>query len=603
VAGILLYLLATIPPFLVCVWLMATPGHFVSPFVPGTILAGVSDICMGLAYYFAALLLALHRGSWFGARILALFAGVHVSFYISDRDGTAGLYFHTAVEAIVLMGLVLFTAAWGAILSNGSFRARPWLGRLALIVAVFYGLCGLGELTQLILSVGTTDQRGNSGLQYKFTNDGVPLITSQPGSPEMVMDLAGHVIDDPRYRGRQAYENFLPFGQVAHFIGDPHGFDFAKRFPDYRAFFTYFSPIRIETDAPMRTQWFYLREAKYFVGIDILSRRSVQIVDRTGFQPYGTEPQPFQYDESTTFSSAYESPGLVNEGKTVYFIDLLQEKMSQLPNPDGAWIFHASLISIRTATPNVTEQDIVLVTAKELRVYDLKGQPIATLPFHYDVSEYGMINFSMNLAHDRFYVQYGGSRWIDWVVRHKMTGYFEEVDVHGNVIHSYVLPALPIVPPVRNWVYNVYESTQSPAFWYGTIAYQNICSALGIGHYDDRGINPFYPEWSHPPKVGVRLLLISLLGVPVALFLARRAHFSWGRAWAWAIFAFAFNIGGLLTFWLVADWPVRVKCPTCSRKRPVEETLCPHCQALWPAPTPSGIEILDEKAPVAETVA
>jgi len=68
------------------------------------------------------------------------------------------------------------------------------------------------------------------------------------------------------------------------------------------------------------------------------------------------------------------------------------------------------------------------------------------------------------------------------------------------------------------------------------------------------------------------------------------------------VFVLAFNIVGFITFRLVADWPVRVPCPQCTRKRPIEETNCPHCQALWPTLQPNGLEIRDEKVPVAETV-
>ncbi len=63
IAGLSLYLLATIPPFLLCLWLAATPGHFVAPFVPELMLAAISDICVGAAYYIEALVVALQRGS------------------------------------------------------------------------------------------------------------------------------------------------------------------------------------------------------------------------------------------------------------------------------------------------------------------------------------------------------------------------------------------------------------------------------------------------------------------------------------------------------------------------------------------------------------
>jgi hypothetical protein len=72
---------------------------------------------------------------------------------------------------------------------------------------------------------------------------------------------------------------------------------------------------------------------------------------------------------------------------------------------------------------------------------------------------------------------------------------------------------------------------------------------------------------------------------------------SWRRAWAG--FLFAFNLAGLITFRLVADWPVAVPCPECGRKRLVEEMACLHCRAGWALPAPRGIEIFDAKAPTA----
>lgn len=50
-AGLLLYMIAVVPPFLFCVWQAATPGHFPSPFVPALALPGIADLCAGLVYY------------------------------------------------------------------------------------------------------------------------------------------------------------------------------------------------------------------------------------------------------------------------------------------------------------------------------------------------------------------------------------------------------------------------------------------------------------------------------------------------------------------------------------------------------------------------
>jgi hypothetical protein len=590
VAGIILYLLATVPPFLICTWLVATPGHFVAPFVGGTVLAGTVDICAGLVYYFAALLLTLQRGSWFGARMLALFAAVHLSFYIPTTEDS---FFHVMV-ATVLMGLVLFTAAWGAMLSNGPFRMRPWLGKLALVVAVFYGFCGIGDLGRILFNANVTDTFGSGpSPEYKITKEGVPLIVTRNADlSETVTDLDGHVIDDERYKGNQAYENFMELSQVAHLVGDLHGLYFPKRFPEYRSSWMYIFPIRMNDNRPHPVEWFWLQGAKYFVGISNVNKMPVKILDQTGFHAWGAVPVPFQYGDNI-FSSIAGPISLVNEGKTVHVVDFPHERMFDLPNPDGATVFTASPAYIRTAAPGINETAIVLVTGKELRVYDAKGNPIVTLPYHHDVDRLGMIDFSMTPAHDRFYVHYSASRWIDWAERHLMTSYLEELDAAGNVVHSYVLPALPVIPPDRTWAVYLAESSKTPAFWYGTVAYQWAGAALGFPHYDDRGYNPFYPEWSHPWWVGQRLLLVSLLFAPVALGLARWGGFSWRVAVAWAVLTFAFNLAGLLTLCLVADWPVWVRCPLCGRKRPVEENGCPHCHGSWPSRPSSGIEIFD----------
>jgi hypothetical protein len=43
VAGLILYAVATVLPFLYFVWQAATPGHFAAPFVPGMVQPGVAD--------------------------------------------------------------------------------------------------------------------------------------------------------------------------------------------------------------------------------------------------------------------------------------------------------------------------------------------------------------------------------------------------------------------------------------------------------------------------------------------------------------------------------------------------------------------------------
>jgi hypothetical protein len=125
VTGLLLYGIATVPPFLHAVWLAATPGNFNAPFVPEMVFPGTVDTCMGAAYYFAGLATGLIRG-WFVLRAIPLLAAIHTSFFVLVAD-----FFSVSVEAAVLAALMLFTAGWALMLhpirsrnGRGSERSR-----------------------------------------------------------------------------------------------------------------------------------------------------------------------------------------------------------------------------------------------------------------------------------------------------------------------------------------------------------------------------------------------------------------------------------------------------------------------------------------------
>jgi len=591
VAGLGLYLVATVVPFLICVWLAATPGHFLAPFVPSMVLPGVADIGTGMVYYFAALLVALHRSSWFGARTLALFAAVYLSFFV-----TSASYFSPALAAAVLMALVLFTAAWGAMRSNGPFHVRPWLAKVALLAAVFYGLCGLGQVAHMLLK--SNQQEDYTGSQYRITSDGQPVITTvNKDLTSKVTDLAGNIINDERYTGPRSYENFLFLNEVCYLIGDSHGYDPVSLYYQYRQSERHVAEVQINSFIPLPVSWFYLQEKKYFVGISRLNKQPVGIADTAGFKP-AQAPEPFANLDG--FAETYGTPCLVRNGDTVLAFDFEHEQMFQLPSVDEGKVYGAQLISFRNKDSSGYDQVIALAFAHELRIYDPKGNPLATLSYHHDDTDhYGTIELGVLGNQAGYLVEYEPSAWIGWGERNRMTSYLEEVDARGNVLHSYDLPPLPFEMTPRSWIDYIFDSTRSPALWFGNLAYQKVGGQMGDKNLADKDEAAFHEGWENTKEIATRLILYSLFFAVIALVWSRRMNFSWGRAWAWAGFVLAFNLAGLITFRLVADWPVRVRCPQCSQKRPVEEERCPHCGAGWPAPASRGTEILDKKEEVA----
>ncbi len=240
-----------------------------------------------------------------------------------------------------------------------------------------------------------------------------------------------------------------------------------------------------------------------------------------------------------------------------------------------------------------------------LQIYDSKGAALIALSYdpQINLDRWGAVEFGNNSRLDRFYVTYSASAWIPWEQRLKMPEYLDELDAKGNILHSYTLPPFPPEHNPRTWQQYLSESLQSPAFWFWKLAYQKVGAALGIERLVNQANNSFHTGWGHTKDVSGRVSFYSLIFAVIALAWARYAGMSWSRAWAWTVFAFAFNLAGLITFRLAADWPVRVPCPACGRKRLVEVAICPHCKTGWPTPPLRGIEIFDDKAPVAAVTA
>jgi len=50
----------------------------------------------------------------------------------------------------------------------------------------------------------------------------------------------------------------MQLAQVAHLVGDLHGLDFSKRFPQYRSAWKYINLVQMYDNMPHPVQWFWL---------------------------------------------------------------------------------------------------------------------------------------------------------------------------------------------------------------------------------------------------------------------------------------------------------------------------------------------------------
>jgi hypothetical protein len=593
-AGIILYFLATVPPFLACVWYTATPGHFSAPFVPQTVLPGVADICAGAMYYFAALFVGLRRGAWYGTRAFGFLAAVVISGFIVMAP-----IFRVSVEEAVLMALALFTAGWGAILTNGRLSDQPWLARFALVAVIFYGVCGLGVITEIVIGMFSSPGYYYYGTQYNVDVNGRPLkFISSKNAGMTVTDFAGNIIHDKRFTTGGSYNYLLSFVSLSGYIGDPHqlknnAFDF-----DYRNSLAYVDFAEGSYDSEAE-RWFYLPQEREFVGYYFKINQRIGAIGRDGFRPGYEEAAPMS---EPIKSSYWQIPSIIQAGSTVYHNDFDQRKLTPIFSQPGTEVFGTSpMQSYQDQTIGLNLGAVALLD--KMLIIDTTGRVIATLPYDQDMDHLGNLSVAVTPGKDRFFLRYDPSLWIDYPTRRKMTGSLEEIDAKGTLLNTYPLPPTEVQQGVRSWQQYISECLLPPAFHFGDLAYDKAGALCGSERLAEALDQTLGNGWNNFKDISIRSSLASLLLALFTLAWARRMHFSWGRAWAWAAFVLAFNIAGLITFRLVADWPVRVRCPQCSRKRPVEEKLCPHCGAGWPVPVSRGTEIFDKKEAAAEAKA
>jgi len=587
VAGLFLYFVATTVPFIACVWYVATPGHFAAPFSPGMILPGVGDICAGAIYYLAALFVSLHRGPWYGTRAFGFLAAVATSFFVMSDQ-----LFYVVIEAIVLMGMALFTAAWGAILTNGTFRGQPWIARFATLAVVFYGVCVVGSLADRIWSAF-------SGPNYYFGDmfivdvDGRPLkMSTHKDGTRSYVDLAGNPVNDPRLFKGMSDRNVIQFIPLTAGIDVSHQ---DKRFiyyngGGYRNTANYLESV-YAYESVSSENWYYLPHERQLVGFNPYNRIRIGAFGADGFAPDSKPVRGFssplvgsQYGQISTFARV---------GNQALYIDYGQRTLTTIFQ--GQPIFAVQQISSYTADPAL-QNTVAIALQDKIVLVDKTGKLVGTLPYHYDVNLWGALQIGVKSAKDPIYIIYSPTSWLKPEVSDQMPSHLEAVDFNGNMLKSYLLPHLHRPNDPRTWQQFITENLQTPTYYIGEMVYDRIGAMLGIKHLIQRDA-----DWRGPRQGEVRdhvprILLLSFILAGVALGWARRRQFSWGEAWRWAGFTFLFNLSGLITFRLVADWPVCIKCPSCGRPRRVDQDTCPHCAAAWPKPTVDGTEIVDEPA-------
>jgi hypothetical protein len=408
------------------------------------------------------------------------------------------------------------------------------------------------------------------------TKDGQILKSTErtDGSGYDITDMNGKEITDERYIGGDSQNN------IEQLV--PIGTDLTKE--------AYYERLRLRTFmrssqgyatnvevSPYDTEaWYILHRQSYLVGYDKLSRRCVGFFDRDGFKPPSSVPVPFP-DSPVTSNFSRSTPIFMTVGSRVYALDFTSRTMGLFFDAGKTTVYSA----VRFNDGSGPAGRIAVATAANILIFGDTGDQILSLPYAHDPARWGYISIGTNRPMDRIYVEYDSTDLV--VGKVSLPTFLEIYDLQGNLLHSYSIPGFPIQDTPPTWVNRVME-------------YSAPLCALPITSIYLRLAPPSPYEPSAPLFIGASPAALGAfaLALAVLMFLwARRMEFSSRSALGWAVFVFAFGPIGLLTFRLATDWPVRLGCPACGRKRSIEGTECSHCHQGWTEPERNGTEILD----------
>lgn len=578
IAGLGLYAAAVLLPLLASACYVAWPGKFPAPFVAGLLLPGFCALAEGVGLYFGSLLLCLHRGRWWGTRGVLLLA-VGAVFLLQMKHAGPFLLLP------LLAASVLSLAAWHAMMGRGSAERGTGLRNAAFVAVVLIGAQSGLQLVGAGLSLLPKSKNVPTFIyaRLEVTQEGQVLKTSSTlgGEGVAVTDMAGKPVTDERYVGNNRYQNLCQFMPLSYEL---HRSRRGSYLADENALMgiSYVQGLRLGNEA--RENWFLLVRQNYFIGYDNLSRRCVGICDREGFKAPGAKPVPFEGPLRNDF---FYHGGLAwfwtdHRLYAITFSDRQLKPFLYLPN---------NVIEEMMPVPSEGRSGdfryVVLALETGIQVLDERGQTAFARPYLHDPRRLGMVEVATNPAVDCLYFQSQNGWYGVKPEDATNTEYLDELDLRGNVLHTYSAPINNTLPPDPLWLTTTTACLLPPAPAALERLYHHVVPASPSEEPFFAGQNArtiSHAAWAV-------MILLAVVLAAIAFVWARRVGFTARRAWGWTVFVLVFGPAGLLAFRLAAGWPERVRCPFCGRPRSLSQDTCPHCQRAWSTPQPAGTEI------------
>jgi hypothetical protein len=576
-AGLSLYFLVMLLPLAgVALWL-SRPGHLPGPFIGQMFLAPIADILSGIVFYFAAILATLRltksRLSYMRITAFVFALGCAAfSMWVSE--------FWQSLLVVTLGVLVVGSAARGSFVSLDSYEKQPVTAHAGLIITLYVGIAAtIIAAVALIVSImptGATASSIYSYTRYRVAKAGhIVKVTESRKQPSgmTITDLKGKILKSPN--GKTLDESDLITESSLYLKSEPPRF-YGYRLPERYA-------LHISRGhQPDNSHWFFIINRGWFEAY------SQQTQLREGFLgPDGFSVSPPQRRFTGDLQTSGWSSQLFQFADAVYWINFPERRLNTLYQAvSGQADFTSSDMASNSYLDN-TSWGAVVVANNQIRFFSKQGRLRFTMPLESVPPDYPHLSIAP-ISDQKFILQQSGYRKInsEYV---SLPIQVREISNSGQVLKRYQLPI--IKQP------NLHETTSPfplsalvpPGAIVIPVAYWGVSSALG---------NETARESWKSFKRDASVFWFTLFSVLAALLYAILAwrfglHHQVSRKtrWIWAISVFWTGLFGLLTLLVLREWPPRIPCETCGKKRSVAQETCALCHAAWAPPALDGTEI------------
>lgn len=575
-AGVLLYSLATLPPYLILSWWASQPGHLAAPFDWRMGLAGLSDIATGLCFYFAGMLTALRRGRWYGGRALAIPGAVFVLLLASRQ-----MEFWQSIAWIAFYTVAFVIAARGAFCANGSYAPQGALARCAVFLVVLVGVMQILGWGRGMIETLTPRDVMFSGVQYNVLKDGTPFrAVYQNGNLSEMRTLSGQKIEMPPEKLARIYDEQL--FQLS-FALSPRSWNVSYR--QARRYVWQLGSFL------MNDMWYFIKKKNLYAEYDRGTLLCKGYLTEKGFMPGAHEPPAgFSGKRRSGVEDFYQNWTPIYDN-TLFAVNPVKLSVTAVYQaPPEAPLLGAAAMPSNNQEPIASAKFFAFVVPGQFGVVDAGGSVRFMRPLAHDPEKWSEFEVAAMPDGSRFFVFIQPNYRAQSQAGNRLPGYFEEYDAAGRQTASVELPPYrqPGRPPTfRNFLFG---TLMLPAVEGYNQARGRLLERWGDPRFANFSRN-FRAGWSYTRVSWAGMFSGAILSLILGAVVMRPQKMSIRARAIWLAAIFLTGLAGLLAFLAVRTRTKRVSCPKCAAPRLVDEGSCGQCGEDWPAPQADGTEI------------